>query len=230
MFRRIFAAAVFSLLGAAASAAELQPFALQFDVARNGKALGEASLSLTRGSDESWIFRTHTIGTSGMASLAGVDIDERSEFRYVDGRPETIGYRFQQKMRFKSRQRSFTVSPAAKRIDGRDDDGSFSIPYEPGLLDRNLVVLALAGDVESAAGSLDYRIADKRKVDVHTYRIAGRETLETARGRLETVRVERVRSSPGRQTTTWIAPSLGYLPVRIRQIEPDGETLDMTLR
>lgn len=227
---RVLLAIVITLFANLASAAEIKPFSLDFDVSRNGKALGEATLSLQRLSQDVWVFRTHTVGTQGLASLAGVDIDERSEFRWIDGRPETLGYSFNQKMRFNAKKRSLSITPSAKQINASDDDGDYSLTYEPGLLDRNLVVLALAVDVAKEVEHVEYRVADKRKIDVNEYRIVGHEKLESARGALDTIRVERVRRQPGRETTTWIAPALGYLPVRIRQVEPDGDTLDMILR
>jgi hypothetical protein len=235
MIIRSLTALAFAMLAFAAGATELipfdiKPFALDFDVSRNDKRLGEAKLSLERLSGETWLFRTHTVGTKGLASLAGVDIDERSEFHWVDGRPETLRYSFDQQMRFNSKQRSLSIMPNAERVSGHDDEGEFNLPYEAGLLDRNLVILALATDVAKEKQDAAYRIADKRKIDSNTYHIVGIEKVQTPRGPVDAVRVERIRSQPGRQTTTWIAPSLGFLPVRIRQVEPDGDTLDMTLR
>lgn len=218
------------LLVGSAVAAERKPFSLDYSVSRNGKALGEAKLSLEQLSSETWQFRTHTVGTKGLASLAGVEIDERSEFRWTDGRPETLRYSFDQEMRFKSKKRSLMVMPNAQRVSGRDGDGEYNLDFEPGLLDRNLVVLALAGDVERELKEIDYRIADKRKIDTNQYQVAGSEKIVTARGALDAIRVERIRRDSGRQTTIWIAPSLGFLPARIRQIEPDGDSLDMVLR
>jgi len=234
MLKRLFFSLVAScLLGTAVHAADetsLQPFALDFAVSRNDKPLGEARLSLESQAQGNWTFRTHTLGTAGLASLAGVEIDERSEFRWQAGRPETLRYAFDQKMRFKSRRRGITVMPQARRVSAHDDDGEYHLDFESGLIDRNLVVLAIATDLAAGREPLSYRIADKKKIDTQTYRVAGRESLRTARGEVETIRVERVRSQPGRQTTTWFAPSMHYLPVRIRQIEPDGEVLDMQLR
>lgn len=210
--------------------AEPAPFNLTFDVSRNGKALGEATLTLTRVNDETWLFRTHTVGTSGLASIAGVDIDERSEFKWVNGKPQTLRYQFDQKMRFRSRKRSMTVLPNAQRVSGQDNKGAFNLTYEPDLLDRNLVVLALATDVARGVKSAEYRIADNREIDSNNYEFFDAEPVTTGRGTISALRIERIRKKKGRQTTTWVAPSMDYLPIRIRQVEPNGETLDMVLR
>ena len=105
-----------------------------------------------------------------------------------------------------------------------------TLAYAPATVDRNLVMLAIATDLKDGRETLEYRVADKRAIETHRYRIAGRESIATARGRFDCIRIERVREKPGRTTTTWIAPSRGYTPVRIVQKEPDGETLEMILR
>jgi len=105
-----------------------------------------------------------------------------------------------------------------------------ALAYAPATVDRNLVLLALAADLKRNHDTLAYRVVDKRDVDTHRYKITGRQTVATARGRFECIVVERIRQKAGRTTTTWIAPALGYTPVRIVQREPDGETLEMLLR
>lgn len=230
MIKRLTASLVFLVLASIATADQPAAFSLDYEVSRNGKTLGEATLSLERLNAENWMFRSHTVGTEGLASIAGVEIDERSEFRWADGRPETLRYSFDQEMRFKSKKRSLSVMPNASRVSGRDGDGEYNLEFEPGLLDRNLVVLALAGDIARGEQHLQYRVADKRKIDSNEYQAMGSETVDTPRGRLDAIRVERIRRDSGRKTTIWIAPSLDHLPVRILQIEPDGETLDMKLR
>ena len=54
--------------------------------------------------------------------------------------------------------------------------------------------------------------------------------LRTAIGRERAVRVERVRDDDsGRVTKIWFARERGWLPLRIKQYESDGETLDLRI-
>lgn len=230
MLIRLIACIALLLTDSVAMAGEPAAFSLEYEVSRNGKTLGDATLSLERINAETWMFRSHTIGTQGLASIAGVEIDERSEFRWTGGRPETLRYSFDQDMRFKSKERSLSVMPNASRVSGRDGDGEYNLEFESGLLDRNLVILALASDIARGEQHLLYRVADKRKIDSNEYQAVGSESIQTPRGTLDAIRVERVRRDSGRKTTIWIAPALNHLPARILQIEPDGETLDMKLR
>ena len=40
----------------------------------------------------------------------------------------------------------------------------------------------------------------------------------------------RERPDSDRETTLWMAPSLGYMPVRIEHREPDGESVTMNIQ
>lgn len=224
--------ALFLLLASATAFAQdapIAPFKSEFSLIRNGDTIGEASIELIMGKD-GWQFTTQSFGTEGLAGFAGVRIDENSTFRWQGGRPETMHYRYFQKAAWKKKNRRIEVDHAAKRIDAGDDDGTTALAYAPGTVDRNLVVLALAADLKAKHATLEYRVADKREIGTHRYKVVGKESIATARGRFDCIKVERIREKAGRTTTTWIAPALGYTPVRIVQQEPDGETLEMLLR
>lgn len=206
----------------------IAPFKSEYALIRNGKRIGAAHIELIQGKD-GWQFSTSSEGTEGLAGFAGVRIDENSTFRWQDGRPETMHYRYFQKAAWKKKQRHVNVDHAAKQLRVSDDEGEIGLDYAPGTVDRNLVMLAMAADLKAGHDTLEYRVADKRNVEMHRYRIFGKEDIATPRGRFDCIKVERLREKPGRTTTTWIAPKLGYTPVRIVQTEPDGETLEMLL-
>jgi hypothetical protein len=220
---------LFATATAFAQDAPIAPFKSQYSLIRNGDLIGEASIELIMGKD-GWQFTTQSLGTEGLAGFAGVRIDENSTFRWQDGRPETMHYTYFQKAAWKKKNRHIDVDHAAKQIKAGDDDGSMDLAYAPGTVDRNLVVLALAADLKAKHDTLEYRVADKREVGTHRYKVIGKETIATAHGRFDCIKIERIREKAGRTTTTWIAPALGYTPVRIVQREPDGETMEMLLR
>ncbi len=213
---------------AAAERTPLQPFALSYEVLRNGKPLGEANLSLARVDGENWEFLSHTRGTQGLALLAGAEIIERSTFRWQSGLPELLQYRFSQDVAFKRKQRALTRN--GERIDSTDGKNSYDLVFEAGAMDRNSVVLAIGADLaRGAAGELRYRVADRDAVEWQRYRLGASERIDTPAGTFDAVRVERIREKPGRTTTTWIAASLGHVAIRTLQREADGETIEMRL-
>jgi len=213
---------------AAAERAPLQPFTLTYEVLRNGKPVGEATLSLTHGEGENWQFLSHTRGTQGLALLAGAEIIEHSKFRWQNGLPELLQYRFSQEVAFKSKQR--TLTRKGERIESIDGKKEFELPFEAGAMDRNSVVLAIGADLaRGVAGELRYRVADRDAVEWQRYRRAASERIGTPAGTFDAIRVERIREKPGRLTTTWIAASLGHVAIRTLQQEANGETIEMRL-
>jgi len=62
---------------------------------------------------------------------------------------------------------------------------------------------------------------------VYAYAVAGRETLKTAAGEFESLKLVKQRD-PGdeRATEIWLAVKRHYLPIRVLVIEKDGTRLD----
>jgi hypothetical protein len=223
--------------GASASAAaptatpELRAFRAEYEVRQNGDALGRGTVTLRATGDGRWEYASHTRGTEGLAGLAGAEIVERSTLRRHEQRLETLSYSFRQEIGWKERERSIEVDETAQRIVSRDRDREHVFAFEHGVLDRHAVVLALTEDL--AAGRRDglrYTVADRDELGPQQFRVIGEDTITTEAGRLRTLKVERVRSGkPGRMTTSWHGIEQSFLPVRVLQREPDGDTFEMRL-
>ncbi|WP_170113240.1 DUF3108 domain-containing protein [Ahniella affigens] len=213
----------------APAAAALKPFQAEFDMYRDGKKLGVAVLTLKQTSGSQWQFDSVNEGTEGLAGMANVSIQESSQFVESDSGLAAQHYRFNQSMLFKKKQRTVDVQGTRVHLDDGDKQYDFDLPAG-GVLDRNIIVLALMQDVPTATGDRDYPVADKREVGSQKYRFGAVESVETPAGKFDARRVDRIREQPGRTTTTWFAESIGWMPVRILQVEPDGENLELRLR
>ena len=227
--RCLFAVLLYAVVAvASARDAPLAPFRGNYDVLRNDELQGTATITLQATADGNWDFETRTTGTHGMAGLAGVTISEQSILHWNGGRPELVSYRYDQRAAWKSKQRSLYRNGGS--ILSRYDEHEDALAWEPGVLDRHAVVLAIAADLAAGAGTLSYLVADKDRLSVQTYRNAGRERTGSPAGEYDTVRIERVREDSGRTTTSWLAPELGYMPVRVVQREPGGDSVELRLR
>lgn len=212
------------------AAAPVAPFSATYEVRRNGDLLGEATLRLADGGGQ-WQFTSETRGTHGLARAAGVRIDESSRFRYVDGRPETLEYRYAQKTSFNSRERGAVVDAAAGRIALRNRDDRTEVPYVAGVLDRQLVTIALMQAVaEGREGAQTLQVAGRHAVEAQTWVIGGAEAVPMGSASEQGRRIERRRdSADGRQTVLWLDTDQRHLPLRIEQREDDGEHIEMRL-
>ena len=212
------------------AAAPVAPFSATYEVRRNGDTLGEATLRLARDGND-WRFTSQTRGTQGLAKIAGVRIDESSRFRYVDGRPETIDYRYAQKTSFNSRERSAVVDAAAGRITLRNRDAVGNAPYVAGVVDRQLLTIALMQAVATGRrGTQELNVAGRSAVEVQSWSIGEAESVPMGSASEQGLRVERQRNDgSGRATVLWLDRDQGHLPLRIEQREDDGETIEMRL-
>ena len=224
-------AACVALLPGLALAAMPAPYTARYDVLRNGDRAGQSVVSLKALGGGRAEFHSSTSGSEGLAAIAGAAVEERSVLRWNEGAPETLNWEYHQKVAWKSRDRSLSVDAQARRLDLRDKDKRYSPPYQPGVLDRHAVTVAIMQDVAAGkSGELRYAVPDKDAMGNWVFRVGGSEKLDTPMGAQRALRVERVRESGGgRSTTLWLAQDHGYVPLRILQKEPDGETIDMRI-
>jgi hypothetical protein len=222
------------LLGPAVAAASsdavpVAPFQADYEVLRNGKELGSATLTLRAAGDGTWEFSSQTKGTKGMASLLGVDVMEKSTFRWHEGQPEGLRYMYSQEAAIKSRQRSTEFDWQTHEAQSRDGKNVWTAPLQASAMDRNLVTIALMAQLKSGAHDLAFKVVDKDKVAEQRYAQGAHETLSLPAGKIEAIRVDRQRADNSRTTTSWFAPQRNWLPVQIEQVEKDGETITMRL-
>jgi hypothetical protein len=212
-------------VGAAPAAAEpspLKPFSADYIVLRDGKELGKATLSLEDRGDGTWEFRSRTHGTSGMASMLGLDVEEHSTFRWRQGAPESLAYDYAQKGALKSRHRSIAFDWDSGVAHSDDGKRSFEAELSAGAMDRSVVTVALMAALKARVPDPVFPVVDKDRVAEQRYRVEGKEGLSLPSGPVNAVRVERLRDNPGKTTTIWFAPHLEWLPMQIEQAGKDG--------
>lgn len=213
------------------AAAPPQPFAAEYEVFQNDKRLGTGTITLRALPGGRWELQTRSEATEGLFAAAGARREERSVLGWTGGRPETIEYRMQQKAAWSERVQVLQVNAGARTVRSTYKDESTDLPYRPGLLEKHGLTAAIMSDLAAGAkGELRYDVAGRKDVEAQRYRIAAAVRLRTAVGTLRAVRVERIRDAGnGRITKIWFARERGWLPLRIKQYEADGETLDMRI-
>ena len=219
------------LLPAANAAAAPTPFSADYEVFQNDKKLGRGTITLRALPNGQWEIVTRSEATQGLVAAAGVSRSERSLLAWRGGKPEAIEYRMQQKAAWSERNLLLQVDAAARTARSTYKDETTTLPYQPGMLDRHGLTAAIMSDLAAGAqGQLSYVVAGRNEVEVQRYAVAASVRLTTAVGVLRAVRVERIRDGGnGRVTKIWFARERGWLPLRIKQYEADGETLDMRI-
>lgn len=110
-----------------------------------------------------------------------------------------------------------------------------SYPLTPGAQDKATVLFQLAGigkaDVNQLQGDIDILVGEDKSADVFRFRLVGEDEIDTKMGRLVTWHLAR----PARKGTysssldVWLAPSLGWYPVKISNLEASGALTTQTV-
>src|SRR5579864_3445840 len=148
---------------AAPGSAPLSGFKADYEVLRNGKPLGKATLDLHNAGND-WEFVSDTQGTSGMAAMVGAEVHEKSTFTWNANKPQCLTYAYSQKA-LKTKSTSITCDWNAKTASVDDNGKPATVSLTSPAMDRHLVPLALMVDLKSGAQSLMYPVLDKSHID-----------------------------------------------------------------
>jgi hypothetical protein len=205
----------------------LKPFVATYDVKRGGKVIGEATMTLSRAGDKEWTLVTETRGTAGMAKLLGLDVREESRFTDINAYAmQSVDYRYKQDATLKSKQRHIEFDWSANEARVTDKDELFRYAMNPGALDRQLVVLALARTTTHEP-SLTLSVAGKESVEQQVFERRENRPFSTPAGEFSAVRFERT-DKPGKGSSWHAAQTLA--PLQIEQVQKDGNNIVMELR
>ncbi len=209
----------------------LQPFSGTYEVRRDDKPAGQATMRLARADAARWRIDLDIRGSRGLAGLTGLHIrqstlfDETSGQQYRPLRQETarsllIGKRQSQGVYDWNRGVARWNGDVKKSRRGRE------IPLQAGDMSGLLINLALVRDARPGA-TLAYRFVDDGRARPHVYRVATTsELLQVDDLSYDALRLER--GEGGDRTTVWVAEG-APLPLRIRMKDEDGGSLDLSL-
>ena len=110
-----------------------------------------------------------------------------------------------------------------------------TVPWQEGTQDKATVPFQLAAigraDVNQLAGNIDILVGEEKEATVFRFQLVGEEELETKMGRLVTWHLRRP-PKPGTyssQLDIWLAPSMQWYPVQIRNTEASGALTTQTV-
>lgn len=210
-----------SLLAPLVVHADAPSFSAEYELSRGIVALGRMTRELRIGDDSRYVFRS-TMETRGLVSLfSNARVLETSTGRIDDAqfRPET--YRYEKGDAKRDFKLGFDY--AAGRVH-RADGHAWSAEMPPDLLDKLAYQAQLMVDLPAQPTVIEYAIADRDKLKTYEIRNLGRETLDTALGRIDAVKVQRSKLNSKRRTLVWFAPDLGWIPVQVEHRDKKGAT------
>jgi hypothetical protein len=155
-------------------------------------------------------------------------IDESSVWDLVEGRPRPLKYQYHHSGRKKGDRHAVLDFDWTKGIvTNRINNDPWTMKVPTGAQDKLLYHYTMMRDLKAGRPVLSYEVADGGELKNFTFKRLGTETVNTALGRLQAEKLERIHGS--RRTVIWCAPALDYMPVRIEQ-HKEGDKVTMEIR
>jgi len=207
-----------------------QAFKITLDVNWRGMGAGTSTLELTRESPTEYTYRSSNTAR-GLFRLAIPDtITQVSHIAIVDGKVRPSSYIGDDGSSSTEKDVSLKFDWNAMRVTGVAEDKPVDAALAPGVQDSLSVQVALMCALAAGESPKSFQLIDKTEVKEYQYTHEGNATLDTPAGKLQTVIYTSQRKGAKRLTRLWIAPSLGYLPVRAEQVNKGKRELQLQLR
>ena len=212
------------LVGATATHADpvdLKPFKATYGAEWKGISAASATFELRNNGNDTYTYESVN-KPRGLFRMALPDsLLQASTFRIVDGRVVPISFRGSDE---KERPIELKFDWNTRRVTGQAKGHAVDLELHEGSQDP--MSLQVASLRALASGNLVDRVwlVDSDKVKDYELRREGTAQVETALGKLDTVIYTSKRANSDTLTRTWVAPALGYLPVKAERVK-NGKVL-----
>ena len=209
----------------AVQAADLQPFKASYTA--DWKQLpmsGSAERSLTKSDNGIWTLNFK-------ASMLVASLNEESTLKLEKDQPVPLSYHFERGGLGKVKNVDLNFNWKDMTVTGTDNKTPVTVKLLTGMLDKSTYQLALQRDVLAGKKSMSYQVVDGDEVDTYDFRVIGPEVVSTKAGKINAIKVERVRdpAQNKRITEMWFAKQWDGLLVALRQVEKDGKEYNIML-
>jgi hypothetical protein len=211
----------------------------RYDVQWGSISLGVGTIRLQPMGDNCYAYESTTDPVTLVRWTYGAP-SESSQFCIVDGevRPQRFAYQNDKRKKDNFSLEFDWKTRTVRRLSG----GTLSQRELPALAyDRFVIreavrlwvmrlpdVAAKPGAGSTTRPEAEFTMVDDDRIKTYRFAVTGREQIETAAGRFDTLRVERV-DDPRKSYRYWLAPARGYVPVKIEHLKDGKVELRMNL-
>ena len=214
---------------AVAAAPAMSPFIAQYQVFKDGDALGDATMQLVRNDSKRWRVDLGMHGTKGLIGLAGINAEQSTVFDLSGGLYRPLAQSTLRKSVFTRKQTVGVYDWRANQAHWTGDvKETRRAPVALRAGDQSGLLINLAVIRDAAPGkSLHYRFVDDGRVREHDYNVAADlEEVKVAGLNYTAMRV--TRTAGNEENVIWVVQGVPT-PVRMLQRENGEETYDLRL-
>ena len=198
-----------------ADAIDLKPFHATYTAEWKGVTAGTTVLELRRAGPDLYSYSS-TSNARGVFRMAFSEtLVQTSTFRLQDGLVQPVTFRGIDE---KEREINLDFNWTTLKVTGVAKDHPVDLPLTPGVQDPMSLQISVLRSLATGKVVPTVALIDSDKLKDYELSMAGTARIETALGELDTVIYTTRRAGTDRTTRTWVAPALGYLPVKAERI------------
>jgi len=204
------------------AAAELRPFTADYSLSRGYLLLAHVRVTLRIDADGRYRYRAHTLPVGVTAVLRSDEITESSEGMIIGREIRPDSYLYRHDKRENPRQVQLRFDWQQLRVLNQTPSSNWSMAVTAGTQDKFSQQLALMQALATGRRELEMSVADGGRLKRYRYQFQQMEPVITPAGEFDTLKLTRQKDQRRSQASLWLAPALGYLPVRVERRERDG--------
>lgn len=208
---------------------ELRPFVAEYEAHYNGKRLGKAMMSLEV-SGGVYLMNYRMDATKGFARIVGAKFREEGSFRVTHEGIEPIQFKHVSKAFLSKTKWHAEFDTVSEQVHGEYKGDAYRLSNATELLDP--LTLFVDGHIRLQAGEREWWQPTVMKGESRDYlfvRGAAEAIVTSGCGDIVAEKLTRTRQESSALQDTWYAPEMVLAPIRVRNVQRDGDVLDLKL-
>ncbi len=202
-----------------AFSAPIEDFTARYDLYYNGFYVGQSTRTLT--TENSNATFSSIAKTAGVAAwFANITVTETSKLEYKNKHLNFVSYLYDEKGNDKNERYELYLDKSGQLYNSHEKK---LYPATKNLHDTLGFTIAIMRDMQAGKRAIKYTIAEKDNFKIYTLNFIKKEMLSTDKGEISTLKMEYYNPETKYRFTFWCAENMGFLPVRIRNINPKGD-------
>lgn len=202
-----------------AFSAPTKDFTASYDLYHNEMYVGESTRRLS--TENKFLTFSSIAETAGIAAwFFNITITETSKLRFNDKRLNFFSYTYNEKNNDKNEGYELRLDKTQTFYNSHKKQ---HFPLEKNLHDTLGFTVAIMHDLQEGQREIEYTIAEKNKLKTYRLKFIQKEDLKTNNGKITTLKMEHYNPQTKHRFTFWCAESLGFLPIRIKNVNHKGD-------
>ena len=222
---QIFLVIISLMLSGLSTAEPPLPFSAYYDARFQGLK-AQAEISLTQLSDTEFISNSQIKVRLFGATVS--TIRENSQFEWHNDAPRPQHYEYDQSG-IGGRSRSINFDWQNNLAIATVKGENVELQLAGNTLDELSMYALIKNELSLGNEDITFSVIDSNVVEDYHYRVIGEEDVATDSGTLSAIKVERIRENSDRLTQLWFAKNNDMLLIKLYQLDPDGDEIEITL-